>query len=87
MKHLVEAIKSYVEAIKSYANHQPLDLLSPSQIQSDLLAIAGEPHRHRASGVGDSCQLCRRDLRSPVHSGERLDLAEECRQLYDEGPL
>jgi len=54
-------------AIRRYASHQPLDLKTPRELQEELLAIAGEPHRHRASIGDDSCLLCGRDLRNEVH--------------------
>ena len=56
-----------LSAIRRYASHQPLDLKTPSEIQADLLAIAGEPHRHKASVGDDSCLLCGRDLRNEIH--------------------
>jgi len=58
-------------AIQSYANHAPLDLHRPAQIQRDLLAIAGQAHYHRASIGSDACLVCKRDLRDPVHLRDR----------------
>ena len=54
------------EALRSYANHHPLNLKSPRQIQQDLLAICGDKHMHVA-GIRDACAICHRDLRDDVH--------------------
>ena len=59
-------------AVRNYASHQPLDLMTPGDIQRDLLAIAGDKHRHRASIGSDDCLVCGRDLRHEVH------LPDEC---------
>lgn len=53
-------------AIRRYANHQPLDVKSPREIQRELLAIAGDEHVHVAS-TSDACLICGRDLRDDVH--------------------
>ena len=55
------------ETLRSYANHHPLNLKSPGQIQRDLLAICGDKHMHVA-GIGDTCAICHRDLRDDVHT-------------------
>mgnify|MGYP006180258757 CR=1 FL=1 len=54
-------------ALRQYASLAPLDILSARQIQSDLKAIAGEGHVHRASIGSNECWVCGRDLRDPVH--------------------
>lgn len=54
-------------AIGHYAEHAPIDLKSPSEIQRDLRAICGERHYHVASIGSDECDLCGRDLRNEVH--------------------
>ena len=56
-----------VVALRRYASHAPLDLLSPRELQADLLAIAGNKHMHRASIGSDACWICGRDLRDAVH--------------------
>lgn len=60
-------LATVVKAVQDYAATAPLDLKSPGEIQSDLRAILGEPHVHRASIGNDRCALCRRDLRDAVH--------------------
>ena len=35
-----------------------------------LLAKAMPPHTHVASGNGDSCKKCGKDLRNPIHHGK-----------------
>jgi len=54
-------------ALRRYANCQPLDLKTPQEIQRELLAIAGDKHRHVASIGDDSCNICGRDLRDEIH--------------------
>jgi len=71
----VEAIDENVllrDAVRRYANYQPLDLKTPHELQTELLAIAGATHRHQASIGDDSCFLCGRDLRDKVHSRSEL---------------
>lgn len=56
-------------AILHLANHAPLDLMGPSEMQQHLRAIAGEPHVHKAS-IGpnrDQCDICLCDIRNEVH--------------------
>lgn len=58
-------------AIRRYASHEPLELKSPREIQTDLLSIAGQEHRHRAKIGDDSCLLCGRDMSHEVHKRNR----------------
>jgi len=62
---------SIEQAIRDYANHEPLDLKSAHEIQSDLLAIAGEKHIHKAGINSDACAICGRDIRNEVHYRDR----------------
>jgi len=55
------------KAVLHIANHSPLDLMKPHDIQARLRAIAGERHTHAASIGSDVCNICLRDLRDEVH--------------------
>lgn len=61
-------------ALWRYANHAPLDLKSPSEIQRDLLAIAGTPHIHVAGHSDglhiDECALCGQDIHCKIHNSK-----------------
>lgn len=63
----VRRYKQLRDSVRNYANHQPLDLKSPSEIQKDLLAMTGDRHRHMKSIGSDSCLICGLDLRDPIH--------------------
>ena len=65
-------------ALRRYAGLAPLDLKEPREIQSDLLSIAGDKHRHQASiANNDSCFICGRDLRDEVHIPGAAEAAGE----------
>ena len=54
-------------AIKDYACCAPLDLLSPREVQTNLLSINGASHQHVSSIGTDQCHLCKHDLRHGIH--------------------
>ena len=55
-------------ALRRYAGIQPLDLLRAQELQSDLRAIAGDQHVHRAMIRSDECLLCGHDRLDEVHT-------------------
>ena len=59
------------KALLSYARLAPLDLKRPSDIQADLLAIAGRRHQHVRSIGSDVCLICMADRKDPVHLDPR----------------
>ena len=62
-------LKVIRDAIRRYANHRPLDLLSPRAIRRDLLSISGDRHDYDAS-IDGLCVLCGRGKDHEVHERE-----------------
>lgn len=61
------ALKRLEQAIDHLADHAPLDLMKPRQIQERIRQIRGEPHMHKASIGSDQCDICLLDIRDGVH--------------------
>ena len=58
------------KALREYANREIDGADSVEQIKRDLLAIAGDEHYFVAMQIGidkDTCAVCKRDIRNPVH--------------------
>lgn len=67
LRRLRKNERTIVDAIRRYANHVPLDLKSPRQIQRELLGIAGDEHVYVNRAVGDACLICGRDSLDDAH--------------------
>lgn len=53
--------------LKVYAFTAAFASRTPSEIQADLLGIAGEPHAYRRSIGTTACILCGQSKKSAVH--------------------